>query len=121
MLSTRANRIVSTILLAVACVSLVMSFVSSSRERKTNEALTAFVKCQAEWNQFSYKAAVAGRNANSDTQSTMDGLVDAIYQAKSAEETRRAIEAYRAAREAQRVALLQNPYPPPPEEVCELG
>jgi hypothetical protein len=116
------------ILLIVAIISLFMSFRATYEQKQTNEAtletankLERYVKCQADWTGFLYKASQAGRDANADTQLTMDGLVDAIYQAKSAAETRVAIEAYRKARDAQKVALDQNPYPPPPSEVCTLG
>jgi hypothetical protein len=120
-LSTRANRAISTVLLFVATVSLVMSFIATHHDRETNKRLTTFVKCQAEWTSFLYKANQAGRNANANTQRAMDDLVNAVGEAKSAADTRAALERYKKARAEQNASLAANPLPPPPEAVCELG
>jgi uncharacterized protein YaaR (DUF327 family) len=108
-------------LLLVAIVSLFMSFRATQQEMKTNQKLTAFVRCQAEWTSFLYKANQAGRNANANTQRAMDDLVNAVGEAKSEEDTRAALARYKKARAEQNLSLEQNPLPPPPEQVCSLG
>jgi hypothetical protein len=120
-LSTRSNRVVSIILLLVAIISLFFSFHATMQEKKTNQRLTSYVKCQAVWTSFLYKANQAGRNANANTQKAMDDLVNAVGEARSEEDTRAALDRYKKAREEQNVSLEQNPLPPPPEQVCSLG
>lgn len=112
-MSRRVQYLIGVVLLLFAIGSLIGSW-------KTSHDLTDYVKCQQEWNSFLYVSISRSRGAGVEANQALDDLVDAVTQAKSAAETRAALERYKAARAKQKETAATNPLPPPPEEVCKV-
>lgn len=106
-------------LFLVVGISLIGGFYTNSRTTSTNQQLTKYVQCQADWNSFLSRALEARSGAASEAQAAMDQLVSAVSQAKSDEEVRTALENYQAARTRQIQTLKDNPIPKPPDELCD--
>lgn len=114
---TRRERIV---LLIAAVATFSASTVSLVGSWQTGSNLTQYVTCQSEWNSFLYRALEARTGASAEATEAMDELISAITQAKSADETRAALNKYKAARANQVEKQRENPLPPPPDQVCEI-
>lgn len=108
------------ILLVTAILTFTVSIVSLTGSWQTGARLTSYVKCQSEWNSFLHKALEARTNAGAEATAAMDDLVNAITEARSADDTRAALARYKEARANQIKAQNEHPLPPPPEEVCEI-
>lgn len=107
-------------ILLVAVISLGGSWITSRDLQRSNQQLKSYVKCQTEWNSFLHRALEARSNASAEATVAMDDLIDAVTQAKSADDTRAALAKYKAARANQVQKQRENPLPPPPDEVCEI-
>jgi len=114
---TRRERI---ILLVAAIATFTVSTVSLVGSWQTGSNLTQYVQCQSEWNSFLHRALEARTNASTEATTAMDELINAITEARSADQTREALSKYKAARANQIEKQRENPLPPPPEEVCEI-
>lgn len=108
------------ILLIAAIATFAVSTVALVGSWQTGSNLTQYVQCQSEWNSFLHRALEARTNASTEATEAMDALINAITEAKSADETRAALNKYRAARANQLQKQRENPLPPPPDEVCEI-
>ena len=108
------------ILLIAAIATFAVSTVALVGSWQTGSNLTQYVQCQSEWNSFLHRALEARTNAGAEATEAMDSLINAITEAKSADETRAALNKYRAARANQIQKQRENPLPPPPDEVCEI-
>lgn len=108
------------IMLVAAITTFIVATVSLVGSWQTGSHLTKYVQCQSEWNSFLHRALEARTNASTEATIAMDELINAITEAKSAEETRTALNKYKAARENQIQKQRDNPLPPPPEQVCEI-
>jgi len=104
----------------VSTISLVGSWQTSAHLAQNSAHLTQYVQCQSEWNSFLHRALEARTNAGTEATAAMDDLINAITEAKSAEETREALNKYKAARANQLEKQRENPLPPPPNAVCEI-
>lgn len=120
MFTSRTNRAVGLVLLAMCLITLMLSWRASAKSTESNTHLRAYVSCQAEWTTFLYKAIATNRTANGEAQAAMDDLVSTVSEAKSEVDTRAALVRYKAAREAQIKAQQENPLPPPPKQVCQI-
>jgi hypothetical protein len=111
---------VYVVIMILVLGTLGQAVISYRSQHEQNDALKAYVKCQADWTNFLYKSTAAGRQGNQNTQKALDDLVNAVASAKSPAESRAALDRYKQARAEQIAALEQNPLPPPPDQVCEL-
>lgn len=114
---TRRERI---ILLLAAIATFAVAIVSLAGSWQTGSHLTKYVQCQSEWNSFLHRAIEARTNAGAEATAAMDELIDTVTQAKSADQTRAALAKYKEARANQIQKQLENPLPPPPEQVCSI-
>lgn len=112
--------LVGFLLTAVAATALVYSWDASTREKRSNDQLRAYVKCQGEWTNFFYQAIQASRNANQDAQTALDELITTVSTATSREQSALALENYKAARAKQLQSQKENPLPEAPKSVCQL-
>lgn len=108
------------ILLLCAIATFIVSTISLVGSWETSSKLTTYVQCQSQWNTFLHKALEARTNSGAEATLAMDELVDAITEAKSADDTRAALARYKEARANQLRTQNENPLPPPPDEVCEI-
>lgn len=104
----------------IAVISLGGSWNSNREAAQSNQQLKNYVRCQTEWNSFLHRALEARTSASGEATAAMDELVNAITEAKSADETRSALAKYKAARANQLLAQKNNPLPPPPDKVCTI-
>lgn len=114
---TRRER---TILMLAAIATFTVSTVSLVGSWQANNHLTEYVKCQSQWDTFLYSALTARTNAGTSATAAMDDLIDAVTQAKSANDTRAALAKYKEARANQIQEQKDHPLPPPPDEVCQI-
>lgn len=108
------------ILIIAAIATFIVATVSLVGSWQTSSNLTQYVQCQSEWNSFLHRALEARTGANAEATEAMDELINAITEAKSSDETRAALNKYKAARANQVQKQRENPLPPPPNEVCEI-
>lgn len=108
------------ILLIAAITTFSSASVALVGSWRTSADLAHHVQCQSEWNTFLHRALEARTGAGAEATAAMDDLINAITQAKSPEETREALNRYKAARANQIQKQRDNPLPPPPDEVCEI-
>jgi cell division protein FtsX len=108
------------ILIIAAITTFIVASVSLVGSWQTGSNLTAYVQCQSQWNSFLHRALEARTNASTEATVAMDELINAITEAKSADQTREALNKYKAARANQLQKQRENPLPPPPDQVCEI-
>lgn len=112
--------VVGLLLTLIAVISLTYSWQLSAEEKRSNDRLRAYVKCQGEWTSFFYQAIQASRSANQDAQSALDELITTVSTSTSREQSALALERYKAARAKQIQSQRENPLPEAPKNVCQL-
>ena len=108
------------VIFLVAIIALGGSWQANRELEHSNQQLQSYVRCQTVWNSFLHRVLEVRTNAGAEATAAMDELVNAITEAKSADDTRAALTKYKAAREKQLLTQQQNPLPLPPDEVCTI-
>jgi len=111
MMSTRRNRIIGYSVMVASIFALLMAVYTSYRS-------AVYTHCQANVNEALVRAQTSRAAAAEQDRDAVDRLVTDVLNARSREDSRAALERYRATRAAADAERAKNPIPAPPSQTC---